>query len=105
MLVCKPRLFCSQATTGKGRGTGLLTAAGRIEHSCGMAVLASWLLIRACHQEILPGTSWSIAQLQQAFRRRIITNQVEHNGKTQLAKVRKMAQSFALGYGVGVERC
>jgi hypothetical protein len=37
------------------------------------------LLIRACHQEILPGTSWSIAQLQHALRLRIITNQVEHN--------------------------
>ena len=38
-----------------------------------MAVLAYLLLIRACHQEILPGTSWSIAQLQHAFRLRIIT--------------------------------
>lgn len=41
---------------------------GRIEHALGIAVLAYLLLIRACHQEILPGTSWSIAQLQYALR-------------------------------------
>jgi hypothetical protein len=64
---------------------------GRIEKSFGMAVLAYLLLIRACHQEILPGTSWSIAQLQYALRLRIITNQVEHNMKTQLTKARKAA--------------
>jgi len=64
---------------------------GRIEKSFGMAVLAYLLLIRACHQEILPGTSWSIAQLQHALRLRIITNQVEHNVKTRLTKARKVA--------------
>jgi hypothetical protein len=64
---------------------------GCIEHSFGIAILAYVLLIRACHQEMLPGTSWSIAQLQHAFRLRIITNQVEHNVKTRLTKVRKVA--------------
>jgi hypothetical protein len=64
---------------------------GRIENSFGIAVLAYLLLIRVCHQEILPGTSWSIAQLQYAFRLRIITKQVEHNVKTQLTKARKAA--------------
>ena len=63
----------------------------RIEKSFGLAVLAYLLLIRACHQEILPGTSWSIAQLQHAFRLRIITNQVEHNVKMRLTKARKAA--------------
>jgi hypothetical protein len=63
----------------------------RIEKSFGIAVLAYLLLIRACHQEILPGTSWSIAQLQHTFRLRIITNQVEHKVKTQLTKTRKVA--------------
>jgi hypothetical protein len=63
----------------------------RIEKSFGIAVLAYLLLIRACHQEILPGTSWSIAQLQHAFRLRIITNQVEHNVKMRLTKARKAA--------------
>ena len=47
----------------------------RIEKSFGIAVLAYLLLIRACHQEILPGTSWSVSQLQHAFRLRVITNQ------------------------------
>ena len=64
---------------------------GRIEKSFGIAVLAYLLLIRACHQEIRPGTSWSIAQLQHALRLRIITNQVEHNVKTRLTKARKVA--------------
>jgi hypothetical protein len=64
---------------------------GRIEHAFGMAVLAYLLLIRACHQEMLPGTSWSIAQLQHALRLRIITNQVEHNVKARLTKARKVA--------------
>jgi hypothetical protein len=63
----------------------------RIEKSFGIAVLAYLLLIRACHQEILPGTSWSVSQLQHAFRLRVITNQVAHNVKSQLAKVRKAA--------------
>jgi hypothetical protein len=67
------------------------TEEGRIEKSFGVAVLAYLLLIRACHQEILPGTSWSIAQLQHALRLRIITKQVEHNVKMRLTKVRKAA--------------
>jgi hypothetical protein len=64
---------------------------GRIENSFGIAVLAYLLLIRACHQEIRPGTSWSIAQLQHALRLRIITKQVEHNVKTRLTKAGKVA--------------
>jgi len=64
---------------------------GRIEQSFGIAVLAYRLLIRACHQEILPRTSWSIAQLQHTLRLRVITNQVEHKVKTRLTKVRKIA--------------
>jgi hypothetical protein len=63
----------------------------RIENSFGIAVLAYVLLIRVCHQEMLPGTSWSVAQLQHAFRLRVITNQVAHNVKSQLSKARKAA--------------
>jgi hypothetical protein len=78
--------------TDLGLGAHQVSAeAGRIEKSFGIAVLAYLLLIRACHQEILPGTSWSIAQLQHALRLRIITNQVEHNVKTRLTKARKVA--------------
>jgi hypothetical protein len=64
---------------------------GRIEKSFGIAVLAYLLLIRACHQEILPGQAWSLAQLQHAFRLRMLTKQVEHNVRTRLAKARKVA--------------
>jgi len=64
---------------------------GRIEKSFGMAVLAYLLLLRACPQEIRPGTSWSIAQLQYVFRLRIITHQVEHNVRMPLSKARKAA--------------
>jgi Transposase DDE domain len=64
---------------------------GRIEHSFGMAVLAYLLLIRVCHQDILPGKPWSVAQLQHVLRLRVITNQVEHNVKTRLTNARKVA--------------
>lgn len=63
----------------------------RIENSFGMAVIAYLFLIRACHQEIVPGRSWSIPQLQHAFRLRVITNQVAHNVKTELARTPKAA--------------
>jgi hypothetical protein len=64
---------------------------GRIEKSFGIAVLAYLLLIRACHQEILLGTSWSIAQLQHALRLRVITTHVQHDVKIRLTKARKVA--------------
>ena len=64
---------------------------GRIEKSFGIAMLAYLLLLRACHQEIVPGKSWSIAQLQHTFRLRVMTNQVEHNLKARLTKARKVA--------------
>jgi len=40
------------------------TEEGRIEKSFGIAVLAYLLLVRVCHQEILPGKAWSVSQLQ-----------------------------------------
>lgn len=55
----------------------------RIEKSFGITILAYLLLIRVCHQEILPGKAWSVSQLQYVFRLRVITNQVEHNVKTR----------------------
>jgi hypothetical protein len=67
------------------------TEEGRIEKSFGIAVLAYLLLLRACHQEIVPGKSWSIAQLQHTFRLRVMTNQIEHKLKARLPKTRKVA--------------
>jgi hypothetical protein len=63
----------------------------RIENSFGIAVMAYVFLIRLCHHEMLPGRSWSLSQLQHAFRLRVITNQVEHNVKTRPTKSRKVA--------------
>jgi hypothetical protein len=63
----------------------------RIEKSFGMTVMAYLFLIRMCHEEIAPGQSWSIPQLQYAFRLRMISNQVEHNVKTELGRARKAA--------------
>jgi hypothetical protein len=63
----------------------------RIEKSFGIAVMAYLFLIRMCHEEIVPGQSWSIPQLQHSFRLRVITNQVEHNVKTELARTHKAA--------------
>jgi hypothetical protein len=71
-------------------------AEGRVEKSFVIAVVAYLLLIRACHQELLPGKAWSMAQLQHAFRFRVIANQVEHNGKMRLPKARKAASFVAL---------
>ncbi len=72
------------------------TEEGRIEQSFGIAVLTYLLLIRVCHQEMLPGSSWSMAQLQHAFRLRMLTKQGEHKVKTRLAKARNVAVSLAL---------
>jgi hypothetical protein len=64
---------------------------GRIEKSFGIAVMAYLFLTRVCAHELRPGQSWSVSHLQHAFRLRMITNQVEHNVKTRLAKSRKAA--------------
>ncbi len=63
----------------------------RTENSIGIAVLAYLFLLRASHHEIIPGKSWSIFQLQHAFRLRVMTNQVEHRVKVKMAKSRKAA--------------
>lgn len=63
----------------------------RIENSFGIAVMAYLFLIRLCHQEMSPGRSWSVSQLQHTLRLRVITNQVEHNVKTRMPKSRKVA--------------
>ena len=61
----------------------------RSEKSLGSAVLAYLLVLRVCHHEIVPGKPWSIFQLQQVLRVRVMTNQVEH--KVKMAKAPKAA--------------
>lgn len=63
----------------------------RSEKSVGIAVLASLLVVRVCHHEIVPGKPWSIFQLQHALRLRVMTNQVEHQVKVKMAKACKAA--------------
>ncbi len=58
----------------------------RSEKSMGIAVLAYLLVLRVCHHEIIPGNPWSIFQLQQALRLRVMTNQVEPQVKVKMAK-------------------
>jgi hypothetical protein len=64
---------------------------GRSEHACGIAVMAYLLLIRLCHHEMVPGHSWSVAQLPHALRLRVIPTQGEHNVKVRLTKSRQAA--------------
>lgn len=82
------RALKSDLGLGEHQGSG---AEGRIEKALGMAVMAYLLLIRACHKELVPGRSWSVSQLQHALRLRVMTNQVAHNVKVELAKSRKAA--------------
>ena len=63
----------------------------RSEKSVGIAVLASLLVMRVCHHEMVPGKPWSIFQLQHALRLRVMANQVEHTVKVKMAKTRKAA--------------
>jgi hypothetical protein len=77
-----------------GLGLGAHQVSGeqnRREHAVGMAVLASWFVLRVCPHEIIPGTPCSLLQLQHALRLRVMTNQVEHKVKVTMAKTRKAA--------------
>ena len=64
---------------------------GRSEQSIGIAVLAYWFVVRACHHEIVPGHLWSIFQLQYALQLRVMTNQIDYKVKAKMAKGRKVA--------------
>ena len=78
--------------SGLGLGAHQISGArDRSEKSVGIAVLASLLVLRVCHHEIVPGKPWSIFQLQHALRLRVMTNQVEHKVKVTMAKTRKAA--------------
>ena len=75
------------------------------QRSLGMTVRAYWGLSRACHQEMLPGTPWSMAHPQHALRLRRMTHQVKHKGKTQLVKAHKAASALAVDQGDGIFPC
>jgi hypothetical protein len=63
----------------------------QMEKSFGMAVLAYLFILRLTHQEVIPGKSWSLTQLQHSLRLRVITNQAAHNVKASLGRGRKAA--------------
>ena len=50
----------------------------RSEKSVGIAVLASLVVLRVCHHEIVPSKPWRLFQLQHTLRLRVMTNQIEH---------------------------
>jgi hypothetical protein len=62
-----------------------------MEKSFGIAVLAYLFILRLTHQEIIPGKSWSLTQLQHGLRLRVIINQGAHNVKASLGRGRKAA--------------
>ena len=77
-----------------GLGLGAHQVSGdkdRSEKSIGIAVLAYLFVLRVCHHAIVPGKPWSIFQLQQALRLRVMTNQIEHQVKVKMAKALKAA--------------
>jgi IS4 transposase len=83
-------LIFKELKSGVGLGEHQITKdETRVEHSFGIAILAYLLLLRAGHDEIKPGQSWSIFQLQQSFRLRVITNQIEHSMKLKMKKLSK----------------
>jgi hypothetical protein len=63
----------------------------RSEKSMGIAVLASLVVLRVCHHEIVPGKPWSIVQLQQVLRLRGMTNQGEPQVQVKMAQALKTA--------------
>jgi hypothetical protein len=78
--------------SGLGLGQHQVTKKeNRIEKSFGIAIVSYLFLIRACRKDIQPGHPWSIFQLQNNFRLKVITNQVEHTVKLKLKKLLKAA--------------
>jgi len=71
---------------GEPQGSG---DTNRREQSVGSAGRADLLVLRVGHHASVPGTPWSIFQLQHALRLRAMTHQVAHQVKVQLGKPRK----------------
>ncbi len=80
-------IIFKELKSGLGLGEHQITKdETRVEHSFGMAILAYLLLLRAGGQAIKPGQSWSIFQLQETFRLRVFTNQIEHSMELTIKK-------------------
>jgi hypothetical protein len=80
-------LLFKELKSGVGLGEHQITKdEPRVEHSFGVAILAYLLLLRAGHEEIVAGHAWSLFQLQQTFRMRVITNQIQHSMELKMKK-------------------
>ena len=78
-------LLMKALKTGLGLGEHQVTRTeDRVEKSVGIAILGYLFLIRACHQEIHPGQAWSIFKLQNTFRLKVVTNQVQHTTELKM---------------------
>lgn len=85
-------ILFKELKSGLGLGQHQVTKElDRIEKSIGIAILAYLFLLRACRSDIHPGKSWSIFQLQENLRLKVITNQVEHSMELKMEKLRKRA--------------
>lgn len=85
-------LLMKALKSGLGLGEHQVTKTeDRVEKSVGIAILGYLFLLRVCHQNIQPGQSWSIFQLQNAFRLKAITNQVQHTMELKMKTLQNAA--------------
>ena len=63
----------------------------RITNSIGMSLLAYLLILKLQHKDIVSGKSWSIFKLQENFRYRVLSGQVEHDYKLMEKRLQNAA--------------
>jgi hypothetical protein len=63
----------------------------RVEKSIGIAIIAYLFLLRVRKQDIKPGHSWGISQLQNNFRLDLVAGQIRHSMELKLKKLKNAA--------------
>ena len=85
-------IIFKELKSGLGLGEHQVTKKeNRVENSLGVAIIAYLFLLRVCKDNIKSGHSWSIFQLQNNFRLRVITNQIQHSMELKMKKLKKVA--------------
>jgi len=85
-------VLMKELKSGLGLGEHQVTKCeDRVEKSIGIAFLGYLFLIRVCRKNIQPGQAWSIFQLQNAFRLKVVTNQVQHHMLLKLKTLQNAA--------------
>jgi hypothetical protein len=85
-------ILFKELKSGLGLGEHQVTSEeDRVEKSIGISFIAYLFLLRGCAGEIRLGQSWSIFQLQNGLRLRLIMNQVQHDTELRVEKLRKAA--------------